>query len=69
MFLPKGWEIPYAGQNGMNPFKKSEIPDPVDTGKCAICNTVCSLDEVDNFFGICLLMIARKKSCQSHRKF
>lgn len=29
----KGWEIPYAGQNGMNPFKKSEIPDPVDTAQ------------------------------------
>ena len=31
----------------MNPFKKSEIPDPVDTGMYAICNKVCSLDEVE----------------------
>ena len=46
----------------MNPFKKSEIPDPVDTGKYAICNKVCSLEEADNFCDICLLMIARKKA-------
>lgn len=25
--------MPYAGQNGMNAFKKSEIPDPANTGE------------------------------------
>ena len=34
----------------MNPFKKSEIPDPVDTGMYAICNK----GKVDKFCGICL---------------
>ncbi|XP_078347626.1 uncharacterized protein LOC144632775 [Oculina patagonica] len=31
--LCKGWEIPYAGQNGMNGFKKSDIPDPANTAQ------------------------------------
>jgi len=30
--LCKGWEMPYAGQN-MNAFKKSDIPDPVETAQ------------------------------------
>ncbi|KAJ7390972.1 hypothetical protein OS493_020992 [Desmophyllum pertusum] len=31
--LCKGWEIPYAGQNGMNAFKKSDIADPATTAQ------------------------------------
>lgn len=28
-----GLEIPYAGQNGMNEFKKSGIADPANIGR------------------------------------
>lgn len=33
----------------MNPFKKSEIPDPVDTGMYAICNKGLHLVRWTNF--------------------
>ena len=29
--------MPYAGQN-MNAFKKSDIPDPVETGQCSLAD-------------------------------